>query len=501
MNYCSPEKAGISSSDVLKFYKRLEAYNLSTHSVIMVRGDSIFSECYYAPFNKDFKHRMYSVSKTFVSVAIGFCCQDGLISLDDPLVKYFPDYVNEKSNEKLKNATLLDMLRMRTSEENPVNWFTSGCTDRVQTYFDIEADKNSDTLFSYDSQGSYMLGVVVERVTGKPFMEYLKEKVLLDIGFSKDAYCLKAPGGYSWGDSGVMCTSMDLALFTRFVLNKGVWNGKSYLNREYLDKATDVSQTSTSDYGFVSHSSFGYGYQIWGCPRGCFSMYGMGSQLGFCDPKHNFVFVINSDNQGNSNHYEQVFDALYTHILPNFKDAPLSECEKQNRVLREFLSSRKLFSLNSDTSGEILREINGKIYVCDKNPMGIKWFKFDIIGQKAVFNYENEQGVKALAVGLGYNEFSKFPQSGYSDLIGTVSEPGHMYNCAASADLPESRKLRIRVQIIDKYFGNLAMIFAFRTDGKASVRMVKTAEAFLNEYQGIMNASVIVNDQKPAYQQ
>ena len=488
MKYCTPERAGISSSDVLKFYKHLDAYNLSTHSVILARGNDIFSECYYAPFHKDFKHRMYSVTKTFVSIAVGFCEQDGLISLEDPMVKYFPEYINEKTNDKMMKTTIREMLKMETSHENNVNWFYSGTKDRVETYFRVTGDKNADCLFAYDSQGSYMLGVIVEKVTGKPFVEYLKDKVLRDIGFSEDAYCLKAPGGHSWGDSAMMCSAMDLMLFSRFVLNKGAWNGKQYLNKEYVEAATDTKQVCNSDYGFKCHSNFGYGYQIWGCPEGCFSMFGMGGQLGFCDPKHDLVFVINSDNQGNPCYYEQIFDALYTNIISKLADNPLPESERQKKSLDSYLASRKLFALNGDTEAPIKDLINGKTFVCEENKMGFKWFKLDFDGKKAVLNYENAQGVKALPFGLGYNEFGKFPQTGYSDMIGTYGEEGHMYDCAVSADFPEPQKLRIRVQIIDKYFGNLAMVFGFKDENTASVRMVKTAEAFLDEYQGIMNA-------------
>jgi CubicO group peptidase (beta-lactamase class C family) len=491
MNYCTPEKAGISSAYVLKFLKHLDSYNLSTHSVILARGNDIFLECYYAPFNKDFKHRMYSVTKTFVSVAIGFCEQDGLISLDDPMVKYFPEYVNEKTNEKMLKTTVRDMLKMETSHDHNVNWFYSGTTDRIETYFRVTGDKNSNCLFSYDSQGSFMLGVIVEKVTGKPLVEYLKDKVLRDIGFSEDAYCLKAPGGYSWGDSAMMCTAMDLALFTRFVLNKGTWNGKRYLNKEYLDAATDTAQVSNADYGFLGHGTYGYGYQIWGCPHNCFSMYGMGGQLGFCDPEHDLVFVINSDNQGNPCYYEQIFDCLYNDIIANLNDAPISECDKQKKVLDSYIGSRKLFALNGNTDAPIKDEINGRRFICEGNPMSIKWFQFDFDGKRAVLHYENAQGVKELPFGLGYNEFGKFPQVGYSDMIGSVGEPGHKYDCAVSADFPEPQKIRIRVQIIDKYFGNLAMIFGFKDKNTASVKMVKCAEAFLDEYQGLMNAKAL----------
>ena len=116
MNYCTPEKAGISSKHVLNFYKKLESYNLSTHSVILARGNDIFSECYYEPFNKNYFHRMYSMTKSFVSIAIGFCEQDGLLSLDDKIVKYFSEFVNEKTDEKMLDNTILDLLKMQSSQ-------------------------------------------------------------------------------------------------------------------------------------------------------------------------------------------------------------------------------------------------------------------------------------------------------------------------------------------------------------------------------------------------
>ena len=47
MRFCTPEEAGISSASVRKFYKTLEAYHISAHSIILARGDKIFSECYY----------------------------------------------------------------------------------------------------------------------------------------------------------------------------------------------------------------------------------------------------------------------------------------------------------------------------------------------------------------------------------------------------------------------------------------------------------------------
>ena len=74
-------------------------------------------------------------------------------------------------------------------------------------------------------------------------------------------------------------------------------------------------------------------------------------------------------------------------------------------------------------------------------------------------------------------------------MTAAVPEKGNKYKCAASADFPDSHKLRIKVQIVDKYFGNLNMNFGFNED-KIGIFMTKTAEAFLDEYEGYANGSL-----------
>ena len=132
--------------------------------------------------------------------------------------------------------------------------------------------------------------------------------------------------------------------------------------------------------------------------------------------------------------------------------------------------------------------MENKIFAAEENAMGIKWFKLNQKENEGIFTYENSQGVKEIRFGFGHNVFQKFPQTDYSDMIGGYSAPGNMYDCAASADWAEERKLRVRVQIIDKYFANLSIVFGFRNESCVSVYMQKCAENFLDEYEGIMNA-------------
>ena len=484
----TPEQAGVSSRAVLELIRTLEENHLCTHSILMARGNSIFTECYYAPFHRDFQHRMYSVSKSFVSIAIGLLAEDGKLSLDDKMIDYFPEAQNENLNDLLREQTIRDMLKMSTCQSEDYNWFYSGTSDRREVYFRRAGDRNPGTLFRYDSPGSYMLCVIVEKLTGKPFLEFLKERFLLKTGFSENAYCLMAPGGFSFGDSGVMCTARDLLCFARFVLNGGVWDGVRYMNEDYIREATS-RQVDNSSCGFVSYSDYGYGYQIWKAPRDGFAFVGMGDQFAICDPKTDFIFVINSDNQGNAYSRTILYHALYKLIVEKL-DQPLPEDPQAYQELTEYLSTRKLYHYPGNTASSFAEKLSGVTYQLDENPMGIKTVRFDFHGDTGVMTYENAQGEKKLSFGLGHNEFQKFPQTGYSDLTATVPEPGHMYDCAVSAAWTEETKLHIKVQIIDKYFGILDMIFSFKND-VLSLIMIKTAEAFLDEYQGIANGKAV----------
>jgi hypothetical protein len=209
----------------------------------------------------------------------------------------------------------------------------------------------------------------------------------------------------------------------------------------------------------------------------------MGDQLAICDREKDFIFIINADNQGRSPSSRAILDhVLYDYIIDELGE-PLEEDAAAYEELQEYISQLKLFSLSENTDNTFAAEIHGKTYKLEDNPMKIEYVHFDIYGDKGVLTYKNAQGIKKLPFGLGHNEFSKFPQEGYSDIVAGRVEPGNMYDCAVSADWPEKRKLRIKVQIIDKYFGQMSMEFGFKGD-EVGIYMQKTAEAFLDEYQG-----------------
>jgi len=495
MDYTTPESVGIKSSYIQEYIETLERENLSTHNLIIMRRGSIVFEKYWKPFHKDFLHRMYSVTKSFVALAIGFLEQDGLLCLDDPICKYFPDEVKNQTDENMKNQTIRHMLMMATAKPD-WGWLGEKPKDRVQHYFNnnLEISRPSGTVFCYDSSGSFVLGALVERITDMELMEYLRVKLFDKIGVSKDAYMLKCPGGHSWGDSALICRPTDLLKTAMFCMNMGRWNGEQLLNEEYITLATS-KQIDNASTGISAFDRQGYGYQLWMSYGQSFFFNGMGCQLALCIPEKDMIMVYNGDNQGNAYAKKIIIDNFFDIVVKNTEDNILKEDKEEQKALADYAYGLKLFAVRGKKHANVEGKINGVTYLMDKNPMGITKIKLLFDDEKGKFCYENEQGYKEIPFGMCENIFSKFPQEGYSDEVGS-QRGNRLYDCAASAAWVSDYQLFIKVQIIDTYFGVLNINLGFRDDGKIGMLMDKTAEDFLNEYQGFAGGNIQKEDDK-----
>lgn len=478
----TPFEAGIENKYIAEFFNHVKKYNINFHSVLMLRGENLFCERYWAPFTKSMRHRMYSVTKSFVSIAIGCLIDEGKLKLSDHIIDFFPDKLPENPDPLLKQQTIEDMLTMRTCFLG-VNWFTPDVTDRLKFYFSLPVKKIPGTIFDYDSTGSYVLGCLVERLSQMSLLDYMKLKFLDSIGGFEDAEILKVSDGTPWADSALICTPRALLNFSRFVLNHGAWEGKQLVSEEYVKAATS-KQTDNNLVDSVSYDHYGYGYKFWMGENNSFYCYGMGGQFAICFPEKDFIFVCTSDVQLSYLSDKPLIHRLVIDDIYNKFDG---DCKKE--ISSELEDSFKLSVARGDKFSEFSEKINGKVFICDTNIMGIKQFKFIFNGNDCVFHYMNEQGDKNLPFGMKENIYTKFPQYGYSNKYGNaVTTDGFQYNCAVSAGWIMNHVLQMKVQVIDNYLGTLVITVDFKNENEASIMMCKRAENFFDEYEGVLKA-------------
>ena len=480
----TPESVGISSKYVKEFILRLEKRKLHMHSVVLCRGTKVFGEYYWAPFDKDFLHRMYSQTKSYVAVAIGLLLDEGKLSLDDKIIDYFPEKIDTPLNESFKNQTIENMLMMSTVGYGE-SWFGNDDNDRCHIYFN-QRKKNvryPGTIWEYDSQGSQILCCLVEKLSGMSLFDYLNEKIFSHLGTFKNATILKTPTGESWGDSALLCTSRDMLSFARFVMNYGEWNGKQLMSREYLKKATSklIDNQEVAHTDVLGH---GYGYQIWRTEKNGFAFIGMGDQLTICLPDYDLIFVCTADNQGSPFASELLLSSFFDIIVENLENEPLGEDENAYLDMQNATQGLSLFALSGQNCSPWQEKINGVKYVFPTNELEFKELTFKFNGTSGELHYKNENGDMVLPFLFNQNYFGKFPELGYSgDVGGIMTTDGSKYDCATSAAWLCDNKIMIFSQIIDRYFGNVSMCFGFNDD-RITVTAYKTAEHFLWMYNG-----------------
>ena len=487
MNYKTPEECGISSANIEKFIRELEENRLFTHDIIIAKGNDIIFEKYWEPFDENFLHRQYSITKSIVALAVGFAIQDGLVDIDAPISKYFPEEAKLAKSELIKNQTIREMLTMSTALI-PENWFSASCTDRVASYFEnanIDNKRPAGTIYRYDSSGSFVVSAMVERVTGKKLMDYMREKCFDKIGVSKEATCLTCPGGHSWGDSALICTPRDMLRIARFTMNYGKWNGEQLLNEEFVRTAT--SRLVDNNIGSVySFNTQGYGYYFFRSYDNTFFFSGMGCQFALCSPDKDIIMIYNGDNQGDPTAARIILDSFFRNVLR--AEHSLNDPKSQQKSLAEYTRNLKLGVVEGCKESDFSEAINGKTFYFKDNPMNFKWVKFSFGTDECTLDYENATGIKTLKFGMSENAFGIFPEEGYSDLVGSKYAKGNFYKCAASAAWTEPKKLAIHIQVIDKYFGKLTMQFGFKDEKTLGVVMTPAAEDFFKEYFGYAEA-------------
>lgn len=484
-------EVSVSSRAIASMLGAFSKAGLSMHSVLVMRHGEIVSECYAPPFDENSLHRMYSVSKSFVGMSVGLLVSDPRYSHLFPKgintkigdLACFSSYITSSTDRRIKDTKIVDLLRMASPFPKGSTYDGPNDMDWAATFFNPADGRKPDhepgTKFKYDTSASYILDVMVEKITGMTFLEYLKQNVLNEIGFSENAWCVSAPEGYAWGGSGVMCTTRDLANFARLVMQGGNWNGKQLLPADYVRAATSY-QIAIPDGEDINCT--GYGYQIWITDFG-FAFLGMGCQLAICVPSMDLVFACTADNQGYQRNgkdgEDTIFEIFRKYLLAKLTDGTVTETPEDREPLERKLADFSVPAQKGSKAVVLTSKINGKTY--SGSGAAFSSFRLTFEDKSGTLFYTTPRGDKELRFGLGENVICQLDEPQYSGE--SINHPnGKGYRALCSGAWTDSNTFVLWVQVCDDYFGNMKMTFDF--SGKtATVTITKTAEWFLDEYK------------------
>src|SRR5919201_192543 len=236
----SPEAQGVSSPAVLAFVEAVDRQIDSLHSFMLLRHGHVVAEGWWAPYDAAAPHSLFSLSKSFTSTAVGLAVAEGKLSVDDEVLKFFPEDAPGQPSSNLKAMRVSDLLRMSTGQQTePPRKPDQPWT---KTFLAHPVPFKPGTHFLYNTSATYMHSAIVQKATGQTVLDYLRPRLFEPLGIDDPTWGT-SPQGVTLGGYGLSVRTEDIARFGQLYLQKGRWQGKQLVPQSWVAAAT-ARQTS-----------------------------------------------------------------------------------------------------------------------------------------------------------------------------------------------------------------------------------------------------------------
>lgn len=369
----TPEEQGVPSKALIELFDSLHFMpGTDIHSMIVMRHGKVVGEFYPAPFAPEYQHTQYSSSKTLVSLAAGIAIDENLLHLTDKVVTFFPEYLPDSISANLAQMTLEDLLTMRSGIKPDWGMRSRG-TEWIRTFLSKEVKNVPGEVFAYDSMVTYMISAIVQKVTGKTVLEYLKEKLFAPMNIRKVNWEI-SPEGVNTGGWGLHIQSESLAKVGQMWLDGGVWDGKQLVSKEW------IAQMSSKH---ANGGDYGYGYQVWMCKYpGAVRADGALGQYVIVVPEKDVVIVLTEASFTNGKPQRGL---IWDKFLPQLSDSPL-QAGKDYGILKKKQASYSLELPEGKGNSPIMKEIAEKRIYVGKNKYGWKEVVFRMKGEQFIMD-------------------------------------------------------------------------------------------------------------------
>lgn len=301
----SAEEVGISSAEVQAMIDDMEQNKIEIHSIMLLRHGKVACEAWRAPIKPENHHVMYSISKSFLSVAYGFAFSEEKLEKKTKFLDVFPEMRPEKTDEKLEKLTLLQLLGMesgkRTSQVG-TNW--------LESFVNAKWDFAPGESWRYVSDNYYAASAALTKILGMSINDYLTPRLYEPLGIDVPLW-ETSPQGIEAGGWGMYLKTEDVAKFILCCHNGGVYDGKQVIPADWLKTATSrLHDTSVSESDADSMAGYGYGFwQCAGMPH-TFRCEGIYSQYAISFQDYDACLVLT----GACAQIQKTLDAVWRHM-------------------------------------------------------------------------------------------------------------------------------------------------------------------------------------------
>ncbi len=320
---------------------------LSLHSVLVIRHGYIVLERYFAPYDVDSPHALYSVTKSFVSALVGIAIHAGLITgVNRPVMSYFPNgmFTGTAASAMMADApqqqprpsvrtsspfaagggqaapsrsgplsrqsiTVEDLLTMSSGlgwleADETYDRMYSSSTDWVKFVLDNPMAAQPGQAFNYSSGNSHLLSAIIQKASRRNTYDFAQANLFGPLGI-KDPDWDRDPSGIPIGGWGLSLTPRDMAKLGYLYLHGGTWGHRQVVPASWVRKSTGPHMRIDDRWQ--------YGYQWWLDPgRTYFAAIGRYGQTILVVPGQDLVVVFTAHIDSN----DAEVDLAKKYIIP-----------------------------------------------------------------------------------------------------------------------------------------------------------------------------------------
>jgi CubicO group peptidase (beta-lactamase class C family) len=396
----APERQGISPSAILAFVEAADTEIDAMHSFMLVRHGHVVAEGWWTPYDAGTPHVLYSLSKSFTSTAVGLAVAEGKLSLDDEVLKMFPEDAPAEPSANLKAMRVRDLLRMATGHQTEAALWRrdapSGTKEDPWTkkFLAHPVPFKPGTHFLYNSPGTYMLSAMVQKVTGETVLDYLRPRLFDPLGFESPAW-VASPEGISAGAWGLVARTEEIARFGQLYLQRGMWKGRQLVPAAWVEEAT-ARQTSNGSSP-ISDWDQGYGYQFWRSRHESYRGDGAFGQYCLVLPAQDAVVAITSGVRD----MQRTMNLVWDRLLPAMKAEAVPEDAAGRGQLEKKLAGLTLRVPAGTPTGPLAKSVSRKWYEFPENDRGLQAVALDLAPAAPALLVRTSAGETRTAIGLG----------------------------------------------------------------------------------------------------
>lgn len=294
----------------------------NVHSVLIIKDGKLVFEEYFYDNNKAKLHELRSATKSFVSALTGIAIDKGFIKdKSETVLSYFSDYTFKNLTDDKKQITIENLLTNQSGLDCDVSNPKSEGNETIMNYSDDWIQYTLDLPMvdvpggkgMYCSGNPITMGKIIERATKMPLPEFAKQTLFKDLGIKNFKWNFKPDASSAETFCQVYLSSRDMAKFGLLYLNKGLWNGKQVVSKDWVEQSlTKHSVVQGVNYGYLWWIKY---LNVDGVKYNGKAAQGNGGQKIYIWEDQNMITVITG---GNYNSQSPSDELIQKYILPSF---------------------------------------------------------------------------------------------------------------------------------------------------------------------------------------